>query len=266
MRDATHGNALNWPRGISSRLPLRRMRAVTLIVSAVTMSACGGGGGGGVGNSSVPMTVSMSGTAATGKALSNALVTINCARGNVSTSTDVNGAFGASFMATFPCLITATSGATQLHSVAFTNGTFNVTPETELMLAYLAAQMGTNITGLLAGLTSSATIEQVLGNVGDIQNAETVVVQSLDQSEHLTLTTAAFLTQSFVVGQAGEDADLEMLKTAGAIDTNGEPVSSVMTTITTAGAAHPIAISPATVSGGSGGQAGGVGGMGGGMM
>jgi hypothetical protein len=40
---------------------------------------------------------------------------------------------------------------TMVHSVAFAGGTYNVTPETGLLLSYLAAQLGTNESVLIAG-------------------------------------------------------------------------------------------------------------------
>ena len=252
-----------------SGLILFRSRLCRALVSTVVLvagtAACGGGGS----NNGQPMPViSMSGTAATGQAISNAAVSIVCARGSTSTTTDSSGHFAVSFMATTPCLLTVTSGATVLHSVAFAGGTFNVTPETELLLDYVSAQIGTNVAGLIAGLSSSAAIDQVLGNAGTIESGETAVVHILNANDQVVLTTNEFLTQSFSVGQAGEDADLETLKTAGAIDSNGMPSPPATTAMTSAGSANPIksATGISTGGGGSGGQSGGVGGMGGGMM
>lgn len=245
-----------------------RQRASLWIASVLLLASCGGGGSGGgnasSGTSTAPVT--MSGTAATGKALANASVSMTCARGSASTASDGNGNYSASFMAALPCLITVTSGSTVLHSVAFAGGTFNTTPETELLLDYLSAQLGTNLTGLFAGLTSSVTIEQVLGNAADVASAETAVVQTLDKSNQVSLTTTAFLTQSFSATQSAEDTDLEMLNTAGAVDVNGMPVAATSSAVTAAGAANPISNSGTTNTGGAGGQSGGIGGMGGGMM
>jgi hypothetical protein len=117
---------------------VRSLHAALLISSAALCAGCGGGGGGGGIASSMSM-ISIAGTAATGKALANATIAIDCAQGSMSVAADAKGSYHASFGATMPCLITATSGATTLHSVAFAGGTFNVTPETDLLLSFLAA-------------------------------------------------------------------------------------------------------------------------------
>jgi hypothetical protein len=217
--------------------------------------------------------VALTGTAATGRALSNATVTINCAQGSTSVTADANGNYHATFGAAMPCLIAATSAGSTLHSTAFAGGTYNITPETDLMLSYLAAQLGTNESGLIAGFAGNSHFQQVLGNQVDVLGAETAVVQNLQQTFGVTLSAPNFLTTPFTVGMPGEDSDLQALRTRGAIDANGEPDAAAISLIATAGAAHPIATPPpATGTGGTGigsiGGIGGIGGMGGagGMM
>lgn len=210
--------------------------------------------------------ISITGTAATGKALANATISIDCARGSMSVATDVNGNYHATLGAVTPCMIAATSGVTILHSVAFAGGTYNVTPETDLLLSYLAAQLGTNENGLIAGFAANTQFQQALQNQTDVLTAQAAVVQGLQQTYSVTLSTPNFLTTSFVVGQPGEDSDLEALLARGAIDANGEPDTAAVALMTTMGAAHPIATLPATSTSGTGGT--GVGGTGspGGMM
>jgi hypothetical protein len=225
-----------------------RPGGATLLMVFVALVAGCGGGGGGSSTSSTSM-VSIAGTAATGKALANATISIDCARGSMSVAADANGNYHATLSAVTPCVISATSGGTMLHSVAFAGGTYNVTPETDLLLSFLAAQLGTNESGLIAGFALNAQFQQTLQN----------------QTEVLTLSTPNFLTTSFAVGQPGEDSDLEALLAHGAIDANGEPDAAAVTLMSTMGAAHPIA-PPASSTGGTGGT--GVGGTGsaGGMM
>jgi hypothetical protein len=216
--------------------------------------------------------VALTGTAATGRALANATVTINCAQGSTSVTADANGNYHATFGAAMPCLIAATSAGSTLHSTAFAGGTYNITPETDLLLSYLAAQLGTNESGLIAGFPGNSQFQQVLGNQVDVLGAETAVVQNLQQTYGVTLSAPNFLTTPFTVGMPGEDSDLQALRTRGAIDANGEPDAAAISLIATAGAAHPIATPPATGTGGTGvgsiGGIGGIGGMGGagGMM
>ncbi len=213
--------------------------------------------------------MSIAGTAATGKALANAAITINCVQGSMSVAADANGNFHASFGAVTPCLITATSGGTTLHSEAFAGGTFNVTPETDLLLSFLAAQLGTNESGLIAGFATNTQFQQTLQNQAEVSTAQTAVVQNLQQKFGVTLSTPSFLTTAFTVGQPGVDSDLEALLARGAIDSNGEPDASAVTLMATTGAANPIAISPTTGTTGTTGTGGtGTGGTGstGGMM
>jgi hypothetical protein len=244
---------------------IKPVGAMLLMVSVAFVAGCGGGGGGGSSASSTSM-VSIAGTAATGKALANATVSIDCARGAMSVAADANGNYHATLDAVTPCMIAATSGGTTLHSVAFAGGAYNVTPETDLLLSYLAAQLGTNESGLIAGFALNTQFQQVLANQTDVLTAQAAVVQSLQQTYGVTLSTPNFLTTSFVVGQPGEDSDLEALLGLGAIDANGEPDAAAVTLMATAGAAHPIATPPNNSTSGTGGT--GVGGTGnaGGMM
>jgi enamine deaminase RidA (YjgF/YER057c/UK114 family) len=239
--------------------------AMLLMVFVALVAGCGGGGGGGGSSTSSTSMVSIAGTAATGKALANATISIDCARGSMSVAADANGNYHATLSAVTPCVISATSGGTMLHSVAFAGGTYNVTPETDLLLSFLAAQLGTNESGLIAGFALNAQFQQTLQNQTEVLTAQTAVVQNLQQMYGVTLSTPNFLTTSFAVGQPGEDSDLEALLAHGAIDANGEPDAAAVTLMSTMGAAHPIA-PPASSTGGTGGT--GVGGTGsaGGMM
>ncbi|MFP3567087.1 hypothetical protein [Paraburkholderia sp. SIMBA_030] len=243
---------------------IRSVSAGLLVASVALLAGCGGGGGGG--STSSTSMISIAGTAATGKALANATISIDCARGSMSIAADANGNYHATFGAALPCVITATSGGTMLHSAAFAGGTYNVTPETDLLLSYLAAQLGTNESALIAGFAANTHFQQTLQNQTDVLTAQAAVVQNLQQKYSVTLSTPNFLTTAFTVGQPGEDNDLEALLALGAIDANGEPDAVAVTLMAMMGAAHPIATSPGASTSGTGGA--GVGGTGsmGGMM
>jgi hypothetical protein len=244
---------------------IRSVGAVLLSASVALFPGCGGGGGGS-GNAGSPSMISIAGTAATGKALAGATISIDCARGSMSVAADANGSYQATFSAAMPCMIVATSGGTMLHSAAFAGGTYNVTPETDLLLSYLAAQLGTNESGLIAGFATNTQFQQTLQNQTDVLTAQAAVVQNLQQKYGVTLSTPNFLTTPFTAGQPGEDSDLAALLALGAIDTNGEPDAAAAALIITMGAAHPIAISPGTGPSGTGGAGAGGTGNTGGMM
>src|SRR5471032_2893840 len=248
---------------------VRPARAAICVASLATLVACGGnsciglngcGGGNGVPNEAP--NVAISGTAATGSALASATVSFSCAQGSGSALSDGCGHYAITFNAAPPCVITVTSGATSLHSLAFGGGTFNTTPETELLLVYLASQLGTNETSLIAGFPSNAQFQQVLENQADVLAAQSAVVTNLQQRYAVTLTTPAFLTTPFIVGQAGVDSDLGALATAGAIDTNGMPDPAAVSALSAAGFAHPLTTTSTPSSGtGTGSTSGTTGGM-----
>jgi hypothetical protein len=134
------------------------------------------------------------------------------------------------------------------------------------LLTYLAAQLGTAESALIANFATNAQFQQALLNQADVQTAQTAVVQNLQQTYGVTLSTPSFLTTAFTVGQPGEDSDLEALRAHGAIDTSGNPDPTAVTLMATTGAAHAIAISPGNGTGGSGGTGTGSTGSPGGMM
>ncbi|MBN3759509.1 hypothetical protein [Burkholderia sp. Ac-20365] len=236
-------------------MTLRSVRPVLLAVCAASVAAlasCGGsaciGFDGCVGATPAP-NVALAGTAATGKALASANVNVSCAQGSGATLSDGGGRYSLSFNATLPCMITVTASGVTLHSLAFAGGTFNTTPETELMIVYLAAQLGTSASGLVANFASNTQFQQALANQSNVLNAQSAVVTNLQQHYALTLSTPAFLTTAFVVGQAGVDSDLEALAKAGAIDANGMPDPAAIALLSQAGLAQPIAKTAATSSG-----------------
>jgi hypothetical protein len=231
---------------------VRPALAAFCVASLATLAACGGStciGLDGCGGATVVPNVAISGTAATGKALASATVSFNCAQGSTSTLTDGGGHYALTFNATLPCILTVTSGGTSLHSLAFAGGTFNTTPETELMLVYLASQLGTNESSLIAGFPSNAQFQQVLANQTDVLAAQSAVVTNLQQRYTVSLTAPAFLSTSFNVGQAGVDADLDALAAAGAIDANGMPDQAAVSLLRAAGLAHPLTATSTSSSG-----------------
>ncbi|MFM0001321.1 hypothetical protein PQR57_09850 [Paraburkholderia dipogonis] len=226
--------------------------AAICVASLATLVACGGNTcislGGCVSGNSVP-DVTLSGTAATGKALASAAVSVSCAQGSGSALSDGGGHYTLTFNAALPCILTVTSGGTSLHSLAFAGGTFNTTPETELMLVYLASQLGTTESALIAGFPSNAQFQQVLANQADVLAAQSAVVTNLQQRYGVTLTAPAFLTTPFNVGQAGVDSDLDALAAAGAIGTNGMPDQAAVALLSAAGLAHPLTAASSSSSG-----------------
>ncbi|MFM0305410.1 carboxypeptidase regulatory-like domain-containing protein [Paraburkholderia sediminicola] len=229
---------------------LRALQFGSMALATSALVACGGGtssGGSPVGT--------VSGTAAVGAALANASITLTCKNGSGSATATSNGAYSATFAFDGPCAITATGGAITIHSFAAGAGTFNVTPLTELLLEYIAGQLGTTVSGLLSGITSNASYQSAVSNSTVIANAEAAVATLIKNTYGITLSSSSFLTVSFTPGAPGADADLDNLLTAGAITSTGQPAASLAAAAQAAGAAAPI-------SGGGGGATGGSGGTG----
>jgi hypothetical protein len=105
-----------WQASMNTRQQqvVRSVSVGLLSASVALFPGCGGGGGGGSGNTSNPSMISIAGTAATGKALAGATISIDCARGSMSVAADANGSYHATFGAAMPCMIAATSGGTML--------------------------------------------------------------------------------------------------------------------------------------------------------
>ncbi|MFM0228070.1 carboxypeptidase regulatory-like domain-containing protein [Paraburkholderia dipogonis] len=229
---------------------LRTLQFGSMVLATSALVACGGSG------DSPGATVS--GTAAVGAAMANAGIVLTCKNGAGSATASASGAYSATFKFDGPCAITASSGFTVLHSFAAGAGTYNVTPLTELLLSYLAGQLGTTVSGLLSGISSNVTFQSALSNSTVIANAQAAVAQLIKTQYGITLSSSSFLTVSFTPGQPGADADLDSLQTAGAIAANGQPVASLTAAAIAAGAAAPI-----SGGGNGGGATGGTGGTGG---
>jgi hypothetical protein len=219
------------------------VRATLATASIILLASCGGNSCIGLdtcGTGNAAPTVSVTGTAAIGKALANATLGLSCLGGSGAAMSDSGGNYTVTANGTPPCILTATSGSTTLHAVAYASGTFNVTPETELMLPYLAAQLGTNESTLIANFASTSSFQQALASQSDVLAAQSAVVSNLQASYGLTLAVPAFLTTPFVVGQAGVDSDLTALQNAGALNSSGMPASAAVSLLTAAGQAHPL--------------------------
>ena len=132
---------------------LKVVRSAAAIAAAVLLASCGGGGGG---SSASEPSLQMSGTAAIGLALTNAVVEVKCATGTGSATTTGTGTYTVTIArGALPCVlqVTGAGGASNvvLRSVVAAGSTdattgvttakANVTPLTELVVAQLAAAL-----------------------------------------------------------------------------------------------------------------------------
>lgn len=113
----------------------RQICALSLAGASVILSACGGGGG----NNGSPSSLQISGTAATGAAISYGTVEAKCKVGTGTATTDATGRYILNIASgEQPCILRATDPITwmQLHSVVEAGAdSANITPATDLVVA-----------------------------------------------------------------------------------------------------------------------------------
>jgi len=150
-----------------ARMPVGSVRPLAAaLLSAAILFGCGG--------SSTSSGVNVSGVAATGAAMANAKVSVNCPGGSGSSTTKSDGSFAVEVVGgALPCLIEANDGVRKLHSVASGSTYANVTPLTEQLIAALSqdtadtASFFESFGAGSVGLVSSDKISAAQGKVLD---------------------------------------------------------------------------------------------------
>ena len=160
---------------MTSKLTLPRVFISTIL--AMLLTACGGGGGSG---SPVANDFSISGTAATGTAISSGTVEAKCKSGTGTATTNYDGTFTIDISSgSLPCMLKATDPVSNLtlHSVVETGATTtNISPATELVTANL---LGNTPALVFADFTNSVqekiTTTNIATAVATFQAATTVL-------------------------------------------------------------------------------------------
>lgn len=156
---------------------------ISLAIACINAS-CGGGGGG---SSAFNSNFSISGTAATGAAISNGAVEAKCKSGAGTATTNYDGTFIINITSgSLPCILKATDPVSNLtlHSV-IENGatTTNISPATELVTAHL---LGNTPALVFADFTNSAQEKISAANiataVGTFQSATTALGTEADMT------------------------------------------------------------------------------------
>jgi hypothetical protein len=193
------------PEGVSMKFKMF-FATVAAAAACVLVAACGGGGGGG--GPTAGGTIVLNGTAATGLAVASAPVSVRCAQGTGSATTDASGAYTVTVTnGALPCMVEVASvvdgQAVTLHSIAeagTTNGSttsarINVTPLTELIVATV---LGSNPAAAFQSFGSQAVSPQQLAAASAavltaIRDALGVDLGSIDpfKSELVAATTSA---------------------------------------------------------------------------
>jgi hypothetical protein len=224
-------------------------RAGLLALAAGALAGCGGGGS----TNTTPTAGTLDGTVAIGAPLAGATVTAVCRSGTASATTDSNGHYSMSFVFDPPCGLTAAGSTASLQSVALGSGTYNLTSLTQLVVQYIASQLGLSTSALLSGVTSNAAVQSALATSTALTNAEKAVAGLVSSQYHVTLSSTSFVTTAFVPGQSSLDSDLDALRSAGAITSSGAPATALVDAVASAGAAAGGG-SPGSPTGGTGGS------------
>ena len=225
----------------------------SLVVALI--AGCGGGGGGGAAAGS---TSTLTGVVAVGSPIVGGTVTVKCASGSSLTAiTNYAGAYSVSLSGqTLPCAaelsggtINGATNTISYHSIATAQGTMNVTPLTDLMVANLTGNATpstwfTTPTGLSA--FTPAQVSKVLSNT----------VTALGITTQLGTINPITTTFSAVNGGVMDDL-LISLKTSlasggGAITYTALLANAAATSFTAPSFSTPVAIAyMLTVSGGA---------------
>jgi hypothetical protein len=190
-----------------------------LVFLVVLLTACGGGGGGG---SQTPSSLSISGVAATGAAISGGTIEAICQAGLGSATSNADGTYTLSVSGgQQPCLLRATDPVTQLtlHSMIETGATTaNITPVTDLVVANtLGADPAT------AFGTFTSTMQQKV-TAGNISNAVTKVQAA----------TAALGTDADMTGIDPMKANIRAATTDSAGDATDKKIDALMAALAAA--------------------------------
>lgn len=123
------------------------MKFLSIVLVSCVLAACGGGGGGGGGSSGIlnsgntEANLTVSGTAATGKAIAGAIINAKCQLGTGTATTNSDGIYSLNITGgSLPCVLQIANpvDGTKLHTVATGSGNTaiaNITPLTEMLVA-----------------------------------------------------------------------------------------------------------------------------------
>ncbi|MCR2745227.1 hypothetical protein [Limnobacter parvus] len=218
---------------------------LTLAIGTLFLAACGGGGGGGTTATApgtagpgtptpptTPSSLTIIGTAATGAALAGVTVETECSNGTVATAvTTSNGSFNLSVPGgVAPCILGlgSNAGNDELLSLFFGQTRANLTPLSQLAMAYLAGRAGLPGNFTADDFVDNPNYASIVGNQANIDAALAAVRDRL-LAQYGIDVGLNFINEEIVTptteNPQGNQADqrLEALKTAGAIDANGRP-------------------------------------------
>ena len=183
-------------------------------VAALSLTGCNGGS-----SSSAPAASTLGGVAAVGDPIVNGNISVNCAAGSaLATTTNSTGAWLVTLSGqTLPCAVQVSSGTINnaantaiYHSIATSEGTINVTPLTDLMVANLA---GTATPSVWFGELNATPAPLAAISQANVDAALTKLRTALNGLSSLNTVNPITTTFTPAPGNVGDDI-LAALKTA----------------------------------------------------
>lgn len=248
------------------------LKLVLLAGMVSTLAACGGGGSSSVtpppiGTTPppvvtppvvpppVPFAITINGTAATGAAIANATVFAACKSGVATAQTAADGAYTIKVPAPGegPCILSLTQNGVTLRSIAAGDGAkANITPLTEMLVAYTAVSSGAGVNATPQQLASNNNVRTIVGNSTMMLATTNRVLQLLANAASGVTVPADFLSATLVPKSAtnagnAHDAVLEALKARNIFSANGQTAAAVLDAVRKDAAEN-------TVTGGTGGS------------
>jgi hypothetical protein len=207
--------------------------ACLVLGGSALLAACGGGGDD---DSSPPApapapggaALTLSGTAATGKAINGGSLGVTCKSGTGTGTSSADGSFKVAVTnGVGPCLLKITPvGGVAMYSMTSGSGaSANITPMTNMLVSYLLSVPGMNAANPEAWFALPAARTLLADPVAlsaRIKNDFIPVLKALVPG--LNLSSDDFLAKPFVAGSPTDttDSDLEKLKASGVVTETGE--------------------------------------------
>lgn len=216
--------------------------AFWMVVAATgLLVACGGGSDDAPSPPAPPpasAALALSGTAATGAAIAGAAVDVVCSSGTASGTTGSDGGYSLSVTGgSLPCVLRVNSGGSQLYSLvlgAGSSASANITPLTQLLLAYLA---GAEPAAFYAGFNSTVAASVTAPK---LTSAQAWVVALLG-SAGIDLTSTGDLISAPLSprtsGSAGNAYAQALDQLAGVLTSAGTSLPSLTTAVAIIGGA-----------------------------
>ena len=216
------------------------LKSVIAALGAALLVGCGGGGG-----SPIPpaITLTLSGTAATGAAIANGTIAAKCSEGTASSTSNADGTYTlTSTSAKLPCLLRVTVPATGevIHSVAEADAArANITPMTDLIASNV---MGGSAATKFASFTSteSASISASKIGVALLTIKEALLAAGIDISNTDPLKVTFVAASGSVSGDANDQLIDQLMLALAAADKKIADLSQQLATVTKAQAQSAI--------------------------